>query len=441
MERGFGLPATRILGIHIKEVRFAGLTGAFAAAAAVMFAPAASAAEGVDGTCPLALTRLDPTTTNALALDTNAVYWVAGYTAVPGTRIRVEGQFPHSRFMGFNLYDGAARPLDAIADRKIKPERRSTNPFEPGADRFAERRDYSLTVEFGPRPEKKVPRNTLYSGDSRGGTLWYRVYIPDNGRDPKGGVPLPRITYEGGPALPSADACRELQAPYLEGLNEAIAGSPGLPDLTGDGSGYPGRNPPDWRLFRNFGQAATEIMLNNETGEPLYEDVMAQQSDSAGFFASSHIAYVFTGTSRGFGELLVIRARAPTFADTRDGPATMPSGEQLRYWSLCQYEPATQRVIDCRSDDRIEPDADGTFTVVVSSADHRPACARNWIPWGPTQQGLVIYRHLLADPSFANAIQRVPEPGSELEVMGEYYPAAQYLPDAATYESQYCPAG
>ena len=45
----------------------------------------------------------------------------------------------------------------------------------------------------------------------------------------------------------------------------------------------------------------------------------------------------------------MLRGRAPTFADTRDGPAVMPSGQQLRYWSFCQYEPATQRVIDCRS--------------------------------------------------------------------------------------------
>ena len=37
-----------------------------------------------------------------------------------------------------------------------------------------------------------------------------------------------------------------------ESLNDLIAGSPGLPDPTADGEGYPGRNPPDWRLFENF---------------------------------------------------------------------------------------------------------------------------------------------------------------------------------------------
>ena len=76
---------------------------------------------------------------------------------------------------------------------------------------------------------------------------------------------------------------------------------------------------------------------------------------------------MFAPTSRGFGELLVLRGRAPTFADTRPGPAVMPSGQQLRYWSFCQYEPATQRVIDCRSDDRVSVGADGRYTIVVST--------------------------------------------------------------------------
>src|ERR687895_1572940 len=53
--------------------------------------PGTASAQGVDLTCQFALTRLDHTTTNVLALDTNAVYWSTQYAAVPGTRIRIEG--------------------------------------------------------------------------------------------------------------------------------------------------------------------------------------------------------------------------------------------------------------------------------------------------------------------------------------------------------------
>jgi hypothetical protein len=89
-------------------------------------------------------------------------------------------------------------------------------------------------------------------------------------------------------------------------------------------------------------------------------------------------------------------------------------------------------------------DPSGAYTVVVSDADQRPANARpecgvTWLPWGPQTQGLLIYRHMLADPTFANAIQRIPAPGLEEDVMGSYYPSGEYLPDKAAFEARGCP--
>src|SRR5918996_872803 len=247
------------------------------AMAALALSPGAASAQGVDLTCQFALTRLDHTTTNVLALDTNAVYWSSHYVAVPGSRIRIEGEFP---------------------------------------------------------------------------------YVPDRGRDAKGGVPLPKVSLHG--SAPGIDQCRETQAPYLP-----TPSGPALPDPTDDGSGYPGRNPPNWRLFENLCGSAIDILLDNEDGEAFHPDARERCGDGPGFFANRDIAYVFTGTSRGFGELLVLRGRAPTFANTRPGPRRMPSGKQLRYFSFCQYEPATQRVIDCASDDRV-PVRRGRFKIVVS---------------------------------------------------------------------------
>jgi hypothetical protein len=407
--------------------------------------PAPSSAQGLDLTCQASLTRLDHTTTNALALETNADYWITAYTAAPGTRLRIEGEFPFARFMGFNLYDAAARPLEALADTEIEPDPGSVNPFRAGASRLAQHRSYTIFVESGPRPAEPEP-NTLYTGDSPGGTFWYRVYMPDHGRDRKGGVPIPRVTVEptgGGEGLPSvggAEACRELQAPYLHEVPEQLEEAPALPILTGNP--YPGRNPPNWRLFVNFGRGAADIILDNETGEDFHDAALEPQSDGPGFFSSAHISYVFAPTSRGFGEVLVLRGRAPTFADTRDGPPRMPNGEQTRYWSFCQYEPATQRVIACRADDRVAVGPGREYEIVVSTAAQRPSNAREdcgvtWIPWGPATQGLLIYRQLLARESFRQAIARIPKPGDELEVMDRYYPHGTYL-DRDAFEARGC---
>lgn len=415
---------------------------------ALLALPGSAAAQGLDTTCQFSLTRLDATTTNVLAVDTNAVYWGGTYAALPGTRIRIEGQYPHSRYISWNVYDAVARPIDALSDVQLAPNPGSTNPFASGASRTAEPRDYTAFIEVGPRPEQPAP-NTLYTGGSSGGTFLYRVYVPDEGRDQKGGVPLPRVTLEsadGSGAPFSMDQCRELQAPYAQPLNDLIAGAAGLPGPTADGEGYPGRNPPNWRLFENLCGSAVDILLDNEDGEALHPDARSRCGDGPGFLSNRDIAYVFTGTSRGFGELLVLRGRAPTFADTRSGPAVMPSGQQLRYWSFCQYEPATQRVIDCRSDDRVSVGPDGRYTIVVSTAaqrpdNARPECGVTWLPWGPQTQGLLIYRHMLPDPSFAQAIQHVPQPGGEQDTMGAYYPSGEYLAGPGEFKTKRCARG
>jgi hypothetical protein len=63
-----------------------------------------------------------------------------------------------------------------------------------------------------------------------------------------------------------------------------------------------------------------------------------------------------------------------------------------------------------------------------------------WIEWGSQPQGLLIYRHMLAAPGFAQAIQNVPEPGRERAVMRGYYPRGRYLEGRAAFERRGCPA-
>jgi hypothetical protein len=383
----------------------------------VLALPAAAGAQGLDTTCQFSLTRLDASTTNVLAVDTNAVYWGGTYAGIPGTRIRIEGDFPHARYMSWNLYDSAARPIDALSDAQLRP----------GPDG-----GYTAFIEFGARPAQPAP-NTLYSGDARGGTFLYRVYVPDPGQDAKGGVPLPKLSVEpagGSGGAPGIDACRELQAPYAWQLNSLIESGPAMPDPTDDGNGFPGRNPPRWRLFTNFCGSAVDIMLDNEDGEQFHQNAYDRCGDGPGFFSNRDIAYIFTGTSRGFGEVLTLRGRAP-----RPG--------QLRYWSFCQYEPATQRVIACRRDDRVKVGPRGYYRIVVSTAESRPsnarrACGVTWLPWGPQPQGLLIYRHMLPAQSFRRAIQHVGEPGNEKRVLGPFYPGGRYLEDAAAFEKRGC---
>src|ERR671923_356354 len=138
---------------------------ALAAVTAALAGPSASGAQGLDTTCQFALTRLDSAITNTLAVDTHAVYWASHYTAVPGTRIRIEADFPYARYTSWNLYDSQAKPIAGLNDQEIQADPGSSNPFLPGANRLATPRRYTAFIEFAKAPANPRP-NTIYTGSS-----------------------------------------------------------------------------------------------------------------------------------------------------------------------------------------------------------------------------------------------------------------------------------
>jgi hypothetical protein len=70
------------------------------------------------------------------------------------------------------------------------------------------------------------------------------------------------------------------------------------------------------------------------------------------------------------------------------------------------------------------------MTLVVSTPANRPSNARpecgvNWLPWGPNARNVLIYRHMLPDPSFTQAIQFATFE-HEAATMGDYFPISHY---------------
>src|SRR4051812_37227736 len=408
-------------------------------AAVSLSAPAPAAAQGLDQTCLLPLTKSEPATVNVAYPDDSAAYYSGAYQLVPGTRIRIHGRFPHARYMSFNVYDAAQRPIDGLADVAIKPDAGSINPFERGADRTSEKRDYTAFIDTGPRPEQRAP-NTIYTGTGQNGpntsgTFIYRVYIPDKGRDDSGGVGMPAVTVEStsGAGGGAASPCSSLDKPKASGVNEAIA-QQALPDRPATGAS----GPPKWRKSVNVASA----VAIGTTGSPQVGPAdLDQLGGSGGFLSNLDNAYVSAFVDRTGGQVVLTRFRAPTFPDTRPPAAPMPDG-QLRYWSVCTNDPATQRFVACANDDRSVVAPDGFVNYVVSTPAQRPAnatrsCFVNWLPWGPSSRGVLIYRNMLPAADFAEAIQRA-KPDHEVETMGEYFPRSLYLAGKAAFEQRGC---
>src|SRR5438477_3657272 len=122
------------------------------AVVAALAVPVAARAAGLDQTCELTATRFDPDTVNVLFPDSSAQYWSTHYVAVPGTRIRIDGIFPHARYTSWNAYDPVLRPFAKKSDFELQPDPGGANPFLPGADRTTspDQRHYTLFVTFDP---------------------------------------------------------------------------------------------------------------------------------------------------------------------------------------------------------------------------------------------------------------------------------------------------
>jgi hypothetical protein len=375
--------------------------------AAAALAPNAHAA-GLDETCELTATRFDADSVNVLFPDSSAQYWTASYRAVPGTHIRIDGGLPYARYMSWNVYDPLLRPFTHIYDAQLA--------LDPGTTR-----NYTLYItfdkDFTPGP------NILYVDPSKNpvGVFTYRVYVPNKGKDVTGGVGLPQVTWqpnsEGAPAF--ASPCRDLEKPSVSTITPLYAEQDG-PET---GLPMPGRPTPVWHKFTNLCQAGADLFFDNPFGDNVPDSGSNPCSNfgSGGFLSNMDNAYVYTGISRGYGKVLAIHGKAPTFG---------LSGKQLRYWSFCQNDPYTQRYIGCLRDDQVKLDKDGFYTIFVSRPSDRPKCAKNWIPWGPQPWGTLIYRHMLPDPAFSGAIQQASY-GTEQTSMGDYYPAAHYATPAA----------
>jgi hypothetical protein len=403
--------------------------------------PAGALAQGgIDQTCALTLTKFDPATINVAYPDDSAQYYSGAYQLAPGTRIRIHGRYPHARYMSFNVYDAAQRPLDGLSDVAVRPDPGSGNPFAFGAERTFEQRDYTVFVDTGPRPAQRAP-NTVYTGTGQNGapntsgTFIYRIYIPDKGRDDTGGVGLPTVTVEpaSGTGGGEPSPCAGQEKPKAEGVNDAVA-QQALPDRPATSA----TQNPRWRKFVNV---ASSVAVG-VTGAPAVGPAdLDRLGGSGGFLSNLDNAYVSSFIDRSGGKVVITRFLAPTFPDTRPPAARMPGG-QLRYWSVCTNDPATQRFVACANDDRSVVAPDGFVTYVVSTPEQRPAnatrsCYVNWLPWGPSSRGLMIYRNMLPDAKFAESIQRA-KVDHEVDTMGEYFPRSLYLADRKDFEARGC---
>lgn len=419
--------------------------------AASLIAPISSAAPGgtASATSSDALKGLgcgwiaasDADTANIAFPDKAARYWVALVPMTPGNRLRIDGVYPAARYFSFNSYDLALRPTDAIADRDLKPQAGSRNPFAEQGAPIGGR--YTAFLNFGPAPEPRAD-NSFYTGSVGAGPLQapnggivpiiYRTYI-GTGERQDGGVALPLLTLESstGQVIGMLPTCTEPFLPNLGGLLPKTGLNQRINEFD-----YPNQlalpfptavYPPISRPFYGLPDTVMNILIDQlGVSEQASQLPALPSTGGGGFLSNIHNDYTSSAFAHRYGNLFLMRAKAPTYR-SQNGVAF--ASEQARYWSLCQNEFATQRYTDCSIDKDTPLDADGFFTVAISDTVERPQAATaaqgiTWLPWGAYPDGVLLYRQMLVNDSFKQAIKRVPKGTDVREIMGDYAPQTTY---------------
>jgi hypothetical protein len=388
---------------------------------------------------------------NVLFPDTGTRYLGGIVPVPPGGSVEITGRFPHARYMSLQTYSSTLQTATNLRDAQIRPDKGSTNPFLRGADRTAKKRSYTVHIVAG-RPPTHPPPNTLYNtspdGSKQGNNVAYRIYLPDRGAGPFGGVPAPKLAFI------AADGHRieppTCPDPLIDvGITQALAGlgTPDLPLQSTDGNGLLAYPKPIWHKYVNAGTSyATGVTdtpaLPGQTGTTA---TSITDKLPSGLGENYDNKYVYSYLSQEYGKVVMLRARLPRTPRTYEGERRMQSG-QMRYWSMCTANRTTQ-TYGCQFDKDMPVDRHDVYTIAISTAANRPAnataaCGVAWLPWGPEPKGIAFERNMLPRATFTHAVQNA-TPGTERKTLGAYYPRGTYFADAAAFEKRGChrPAG
>ncbi|WP_050906386.1 hypothetical protein [Vibrio campbellii] len=378
--------------------------------------------------------------------DAAVKYWGAAFTVPEGAKLRLEGQFPHSRYMSLISYDDQGRPVQSLPDYMIKPNKSSVNPFRKGNQRDSVFRSYQVKV-LDSEPQSDYTAGQMREGfetdalhtpksASNQQVLIYRIYAKDENTDGTGNTALPEpvVTLASGKELRGPEACDALSSSQplkaqLNALGIPVEKYRKLVTQPNKPAGFPATNPATWHI-----QLDRESLLGIYTGKINPE---ARRS-SGGFYPNLDNNYIRTVVNRKHGPVFVLRAKAPTAPKTFHGNKEMEGGE-VRYWSVCSNKGfAVTKVNDCLYDEHIPVDKDGYYTIAVSRASDRPRnafaqCGIGWLPMADDGDGIidedasiVQIRHMLASPKFKHAIQNIQQDKDIAPVMKEYYPRTFY---------------
>ena len=354
--------------------------------------------------------------------DLKANYPGHFYKVDPSIEMVIEGEYPHCRYFSFVAHDMKNRTIATLHDSDIAPDQGSVNPFLPGADWNAPNRRYTLIIRFTAPPAGTGPAvmrgpqtargNILYAGlqadgtPNQAGLLVYRRYLPSQGYDVNGGVPMPKIYYRkvSDQSLVKPISKTEQGILFLRAMRYVLR-------RTGES--------------KQWADKAHKAGSASSKGQPLQwrrsPVVGAENPDTV---------YLFARVNPDPDKLLLMRWKAPTFPDTWHGHG-LTGKEEVRYWSMC-FAPKSTMTKFTLADAEAVINPDGFVNLVVGFGAERPAKVTpengyTWVDLKGMNIRFILYRNMVVSPEFKYVARDVPAGEPVTDQIGDYLPRTQWL--------------
>lgn len=354
-------------------------------------------------------------TTVGILPDKYANYFT--YTAVRTDNnigFRVKGEFPDTRYFSFNVYSvGDNITQGSLVDHQIETDSGLPNPFLVNQDSIEAGSNFTVHVIPSKFQNSDLNNSLPFRDDVRILLIVMRLY--DYNVDDFGGVKFPSIE-----AISFEDVDDELK---LENENlprpldlRGIVRKRSLPGMVK-------------RLGLLYNTEKT-VKPEDATSDEMFT-IPFHAVDTRGYIENNDNRYLLSAITKADDEVYFFRFKAPTYTT---GPDNINQTD-VRYWSFNLGNAATYNFNGLKDEDAIL-DQDGYVNILLSSKDEdleirAKELGYNFMEWNmPWRKGLILFRHMLADPDFEVQIDDVPPVLETTENYGEIE-AQHYLGDFA----------
>ncbi len=371
-------------------------------------------------------------TTVGILPDTYANYYTYALVRTSkNTAFKVSGEFPDTRYMSFNVYslhDNTSQ--GSLVDYQITPDNGLPNRFLADESQVQTGERFTTYIVPERYQELELDNKLVFKDDVRFLLMVIRLY--DFNVDDFGGVEYPTVqalSFE-------SDGEQQFEAPVslprpldLRAIVQRVS-LPGMVARLGE-------------LYETEAKAPLEqSLMSNE-----YQSIPFHAVDDSGYIANHDNRYLMAAVTQRSEEVYVISFKSPSYTT---GPENINQTD-VRYWSFNLGNSATYNFNGLKDEDALI-DQDGFVTIVLAAKDEAierqaKALGYNFMEWNmPSKEGLILFRHMLANPNFEAQIDSVPPFDKELEdfaaveaykFMGDYAPRgirlskAEFLSEAA----------